>query len=218
MALASAVDPRRTFEDTNLLFPYSLVDPNNVHMQNVGFPKAEDVKIVRLSLPVSLGEGVEPVSASATDERVCELINATHGDRELFQPYDAGMLTDRCSRVGSFGREDYLVHGDAVIGAWAVNELNKLDHGDAHHEFRLAFALDYGFMNLEDFEQLVRRLCARLAAQDTTHLSFICDTRAPEYALLAEFAADEQRFGLHTLPWLVPDFQAKTVYCDAVYV
>ncbi len=219
MALASAVDPRRSFEDTNLLFPYSLIDPNNVHMQNVGFPQVDDVEIVRLSLPVSLGEGVDGAGcAAAPGERVCELVNATHGDRELFRPYDLAGLAERCSRIGSFGAADYLTHGDAVIGTWAVNELNKLDHGDSHEEYRLAFALDYGFASLEDFELLLRQLCARLATQGTTHLAFLCDTRAPEYAMLAELADDAQRFALHTLPWLVPDFQAKTVYCDAVYV
>lgn len=92
-----------------------------------------------------------------------------------------------------------------------------LEQPNGHDELRLSFALDYAFQDQAEFETLIKGVCFELALSGTTHLSFMCDTRAPEYDLLKRLADDEQLFALHTLPWIAPDLMARTLYCDAVY-
>ena len=168
------------------------------------------------SVPVGVAANVgELVRPSA--EQVCAAMDATHGQRELYFPYTLARLADRCSRADGFSLASYRGLNTAIIGVWAVNERNVLERGDTHVERRLAFALDYAFADLEDLTALIRGVCMDLAQHGTTHLSFMCDTRAPEYPSLHELADAEDQFALHTLPWIVPDLQAKTIYCDAVY-
>jgi hypothetical protein len=215
-ALANFVDPRRTFQDYDVQFPYSLIDPDNIHMQNNGFPAAEGLRIARLSIPTTVGgESGDLTTPSLT--QICEAMNATHENRELFRKCDPSWLEDRWSRTANFKQDDYRMLGESVLGVWRVNELNILEHADRHDELRLSFALDYGFGDLNEFVTLIRDVCQELRQTGTTHLSFMCDTRAEEYALLKDLSDDEQLFALHTLPWIVPDLTARTLYCDAVY-
>lgn len=215
-ALASFVDPRRTFADYDVQFPYSMVDPNNAHLQNMGFPPVPDVSIARLSIPVTAGDlhnewlENEPNAISA-------LINSTHGDRSFFQPYTDEFLGERTQRVPSYSMESFRRTESAVIGLWQVNERNYTVTGDDPKELRLAFVMDYGYTTAEGLISAVELISPEVAANGATHLCFLCDTRAPEYELLAEHADDVQTFALHTLPWLAEEFTREVLYCDAIY-
>ena len=123
----------------------------------------------------------------------------------------------RWSRAGSYNHGNYLALNSAVLGVWRANELNIMDHDGTHDEWRLAFVMDYGFESEQDFVNLIGFECAQLASQGTTHLCFMCESRAGEYPALARLADDEQRFAVHTLPWIAPDLAASTIYCDSFY-
>ena len=215
-ALASYVDPRRTFEKYDVQFPYSMVDPNNAHLQNMGFPPVPEVAIARLSIPVKAGRVTNewlPNDSSA----ISELINATHGSRSFFQIYSEQSLADRTQRVSSYSIDCFRRTEEAVIGIWQVNERNYTVTDDDPKELRLAFVLDYGFVEPEDLVSLVDVISPEVAANGATHLCFLCDTRAPEFQFLEERSEDVQKFALHTLPWLADEFTKEVLYCDAIY-
>ena len=219
-ALVTYVDPRRYFERYAAQFPYTMIDPNNVRMQNKGmFPAVADVTFARLAVALEGLDSVreaEVVAPSA--ETICRLINQTHNTRNFFQTYDADSLALRCERVPSYNRGSFKRLGDAVLGIWDVNEVNVLRAEGRTQEFKLSFVLDYGFTAVADLLELVRAVAPQLRARGTTHLCFLCDTRVAEYVALAGLAGDVQRFGVHTLPWIGEDFSQGPVYCDAIYL
>lgn len=216
MALSSFVDARRTFETPGAQFPYSMIDPENAHMQNMGFPEAEGVQIARLSVPVSrLDKGGDCVTTGLDDIR--RFLNRTHGTRTLFRETTNEMIKERCNRISSYNLDSFRSNPDAVIGIWQANERNVLDRDGRHEEMRLSFALDYGYNTLEGFENLLHAVAPALSANGTTHLCFLMDTRAEEYAVIDKLAEDAQLLKIHTLPWITESFSARTVYCDAVY-
>ena len=215
MALSSEVDSRRTFRDLPVALPYSLVDPTNVHMGNMSFPPVPDVEIARLALPLAPGTAQEPVRPSLA--RVRELVDLTHGDRTLYPALSEVQWQERLARVSSYGLDQFAAVKNAVLGVWPVGERNVMTTKDGRTERVLAFALDYGFADVEQLLRLVDESGGRLRAQGMTHLAFTMDTRAPEFEPLAARADDVQRLALHTLPWLTAALGKTVLYCDAAY-
>ena len=213
-ALASHVDPRRSFESAE--FPYSLIDPNNVHMRHAGFPEVEGVRITRLSIPVAAVAHACSLEVP-TAKQIVEQMNQTHADHELYLPFDEARLAERCNKVPSYSRDSFRSNASAVLGVWRVNERNVMEHDGIREELRLAFVFDYGYTHEEAFVALVRGICAELVSEGTTHLCFLCDTRSVTYKILEPLASDIQRFAIHTLPWITADLQAKTLYFDGMY-
>ncbi len=231
MALSNHVDARRTFADYEVPFPYSLVDPNNKHMKNMGFPPVENLRIARMSLSIerlAALEGVKQALTLPTVEAIIELMDTTHGQRALYPRIDTDYLEERWGRTASFGHENYLGTQNAFVAFWDAQELNIIDYPEndkSVEERRLSFVFDYGFREANDLLQVLATLAQSLLASAQTpaqesaasHLCFLCDTRAPEYALLHPYAEDEALLALHTLPWVVEPLQNNTVYCDAIY-
>ncbi|NKB98670.1 MAG: hypothetical protein GKR90_09300 [Pseudomonadales bacterium] len=219
-ALAASIDSRRTFQDYNVPFPYSMIDPNNAHMQHMGFPPVEGMEIARISIPLTeLAVEAELIASDTT--QIIDLINKTHRNRTFFQPYDVVSFQARTTKVASYGLVDFRATANAVLGIWSVNERNFLLKADGDvetgQELRLAFVLDYGFADVEELLCLVRGVASELLEDGATHLCFLCDTRALEYDALASSGEDVQKFRVHTLPWNLEDFSGDVVYCDAVY-
>ena len=216
-ALASYVDPRRSFEAYDVQFPYSMVDPNNAHLQNMGFPPVPDVAIARLSIPVN--ETMEQFQGWRENEleSIVGLINTTHGERAFFQTYTQTVLAKRLERVKSYNLGCFRCTDQAVLGVWQVNERNYTVTDSDPKELRLAFVMDYGYASLAGLLDAIDKVSCEVASNGATHLCFLCDTRADEFAALASRADDIQRFAVHTLPWLAEAFTEDTLYCDAVY-
>ena len=217
-ALATYVDPRRTFERFNVQFPYSLIDPDNAHMQTVGFPVVEGVKISRLSIALAEIEEVEEASPQVIDaETICSLINQTHGERSLFRHYTAASLQERTQKIGSYSMASFVGDASAVLGVWLANESNVMVRDGVTQEHKLAFVLDYGFKTVSALIERIRLVAPSLRDLGATHLCILCDQRAEEYEVLQSVAVDEQVLAIHTLPWTMDAFAATTTYCDAVY-
>lgn len=215
MALSAHVDSRRTYEHLDVRFPYSLIDGRNRRMQNLGMPSVDGVEIVRLAVPIANCRGGRKRSPDV--ETICRLVNATHADRRFFQPYDGDRLRSRLGRITSYGLEQFMANHGAVLGVWTAFERNIGSRADVVEERRLAFALDYGFEAEADLVDLIDAVGPDLAEGGTTHLCFVMDGRASEASFLRELADDEQRFNVHTLPWMGETFAGHITYCDAVY-
>ena len=215
MALSTHVDSRRAYEHLDVRFPYSLIDARNVRMQNTGFPAVEGVTVARLAIPTTIGTTAPLRSPDV--ETICSRINATHERRRLFKPYDAVSLNERCGRIDGYRLDHFVSAADAVLGIWAVGERNLGGRDGVLDERRVAFALDYGFESVAGLVELVRAAVGVLREGGTTHLGFVLDVRAPEYEALKAMADDEQRFRVHTLPWLAEMFAERVVHWDAVY-
>ncbi len=216
-ALAAEVDARRTFDGLNVALPYSLVDPDNLHMQHMGFPPLPGVQISRLNIPTTLGSpgnGDQAVPLS----RVMQTGAHTHGQRTLYRNFNQAQWEDRLSRIPDYGINDFRANEGAVLGVWAAGEHNVLRKGDETRERYIAFALDYGYENLTAFQELLLTTLVELRERGMTHLAVTCDSRADEYQLLSEVAEDEQRFAFHTLPWMAEPLSGRTLYYDAAYV
>ena len=220
VALASRVDPRRTFDGLAVVFPYSLVDPNNVHMQHMGFPPVEDVRVARLSLSVAKLASAGPASVSLQQpsvDSICELMTKTHGERTLYPTMDEAFLAERWARTSEFGHSHYHGTHDAFAALWLPEELNVLEREGEVRERRLGFVLDYGAETSDALLAVLATRARELADSPTTHITIVCDTRAEEYAALKLFADDEALLAVHTLPWITEPLQANTLYCDGVY-
>ena len=215
MALASEVDSRHTFRDEAVVMPYSLIDPHNVHMGNMGFPAVPDLTVARLTLPVSGTSG--SVIEQAELSEAIRLSDLTHGQRTMYPQGDRAYWEERLSRIPSYGHEQLVRNEHAMLGVWSIGERNVLRTTEGSSERRLAFALDYGFEDVDALVRLIEAYAGALAARGITHLSFLLDTRAEEYAALAARADDEQQFYLHTLPWLLEAVGAGVFYPDGVY-
>lgn len=221
VALASHVDPRRTFDGLPVVFPYSMVDPNNVHMQHVGFPAVEEVRISRISLSLEkLRTQSLPIVRLETpsQERVVELMTETHGDRVLFPALTGEFLQDRWSRIAQFDINNYHSTNDALLGLWLPQELNLIERDGQREERRLGFVLDYGSRSVRALLAVLQQVSKELVdGSATTHLSVLCDTRAPEYEALLSLADDEARLAVHTLPWITEPLREGVLYCDGLY-
>ena len=230
MAITNHVDARRSFENYAVPFPYSMVDPNNKHMKYMGFPPVDKVRIARMSLSVErlalLADDVALTTPSI--ERIAELMDLTHGDRALYPRHDRAYLDERWSRTATFNHNNYLSTQSAFVALWDAQELNIIEGSGVSEKTevrRLSFLFDYGFTAVAELLPLLAQLAQTLnagkapasALESTTHLCLVCDTRAPEYALLQRFADDEALLALHTLPWIVEPLQSNVIYCDAIY-
>lgn len=216
-ALAAFIDPGRSFETAAPQFPYAMIDPKNVHMRNMGFPGIEGVTIARLAVPVDPAAGQNVELSKPDSAEICALLNSTHEGQVLYKLLDEASLSARCNTIATYGEEDFFAVNGAVMGVWRSGERNVLTHGDQKDVYHLAFALDYGFRDTACLMTLIDAICPSLAEDGITHLCFLCDTRAPEFAPLSERAGDVERFGFNTLPFLAEAFQCGVVYCDGVY-
>ncbi|MEM7077011.1 MAG: hypothetical protein AAF513_00155 [Pseudomonadota bacterium] len=215
-ALATFVDPRRTFAASAAQFPYSFVDPNNAHLQHMGLPEIENVHITRLALAApETSMGPKPALLHDHDH-IATLINTAHQDRSLFIPFTAQAVAERLARVASYNPQCIFGDAEAFLGIWPVAELNVQDVDGVRTETRMHFVLDYGFTSIEALARLVGDVLASPIMEGATHLGFLCDQRAPEYPHLQTLATDEQTFAVHTLPFTQDAF-AAVVYCDAIY-
>jgi len=220
VALASYVDPRRTFENDQVEFPYSMIDPDNVHMQNMGFPPVPDLRIARLTLPVdALTVNIDTAAELHTPsvETILQGMNRTHGQRVLFPTHTEDYLRARWSRISSFNQSNYRASDQALIGLWEANEKNLIEGNGLAQNKTIAYVIDYAFSGPGALLEVLRLTAEQLKESDTTHLSVLCDSRAPEYALLKEFADHEALLALHTLPWICEPLSANTLYCDGIY-
>ncbi|MEM7097681.1 MAG: hypothetical protein AAF541_05425 [Pseudomonadota bacterium] len=214
-ALAAFIDPRRTFQNEMPAFPYAMVDPNNAHLQHMGFPKVDDVTIARLALPATAGtNSMHPVQDA---QLICELINTTHAERSLFTPYTPASLAQRVGQVDSYSAHSFFGDENAVLGLWRVGEVNIGIKDGVEAVSKVHFVMDYGFRSLAAFEDLIQLVLTSELTQGATHLAFICDTRATEYPFLHDLADDEQNFDIQTLPFTADAFKDGVTYCDAIY-
>jgi len=220
VALASYVDPRRTFEHDNVEFPYSMIDPDNVHMQNMGFPPVQDLRVARLTLPVDK-LAAEAASAAHLHQpsipEILEGMTRTHGTRVLFPTLTEQYLTDRWNRIESFGHQNYRGNDQAFIGLWEANEHNKIEKDGATQHKQIAYVIDYAFSEPSELLAVLKLAARQLRDTTTSHFSLLCDTRATEYATLQKIADHEAQLALHTLPWICEPLAADTLYCDGVY-
>ena len=197
-ALAAAVDTRRSFEAFDIQFPYSYVDPENAHMQHMGFPPAPDVEIARLAIPLSAFSEFQGEVQQADLNTALKLINDTHRDRGLFIEYDRASFNERLSRISAYGPEQvYLVAG-AVMGIWSAGERNVLQGSAERRELRMAFLLDYGFTSPDRLLSGLAAVAPELKRNGCDHVAVLCDTRSEEYDELQPVADDVQRLHVHT--------------------
>ena len=220
IALASYVDPRRSFDGLPVAFPYSMIDPNNLHMQNVGFPAVGQVQLARLSLSVEkLRQAtIEPVELTVLNpEQIIALLDRTHGQRVLYPDHDLAYLQARWNRVGDFDEANYRGMPQAFAALWNSQERNRIEREGRIDDRCLAFVLDYGFENPGDLLRVLATQARQLTHTNTTHIGLLCDTRAEEYAPLSAFADDEALLAVHTLPWICEPLHKHVIYCDGIY-
>ena len=220
VALASYVDPRRTFEHDQVEFPYSMIDPDNVHMQNMGFPPVPDLRVARLTLPLETLAADAKTSTELQTPTVSAILhgmNSTHEDRVLFPTHTEDYLTDRWNRISSFNQSNYMANDQAFIGVWQANERNQIeDNGSVQHK-TIAYVIDYAFSEPAQLLEVLQLSARQLQGSETSHFSVLCDTRATEYAVLKDLADHEALLALHTLPWICEPLSATTLYCDGIY-
>lgn len=114
---------------------------------------------------------VRPISSDDIDP-VIDIINSTHGGRDLFMPYTRGRFLRRVLRHNSYSLDTFYVsvtkEGDiaAVAGLWEVVHLSReiwVDKQTGAEEIKTPSVIaDWGYRpgHEDDFVQLLHYICA----------------------------------------------------------
>jgi len=160
-------------------------------------------------------------SATAADaERLVAWLNDTHGEEELFCPYNLDSLRERLSRApDSYSWSSFLISERACVGVWAPKMgVIRREQGVETRDVR-ALVLDYGCTpdGSDELVALVNEWRARLAAEGTSELSIFTSAGSRGAAALTALAKRREPYVV--LCALPPGDHVKErgIYVDQLY-
>ncbi len=171
-----------------------------------------------------LAEPMEMAAASPQDASLlCEILNASHSDEQLYLPYDPATLGERVGRAPHIYRWDRLrLSEDAVIGVRADGARTRVwsERDGERRSATRAAVVDYGCRPGAEpqFERLLRAWCAELAGQGVEELAIHSSEHAHLNELLRGLAARVVPFELWTSGVGEPAAGApQGLYTDPLY-
>ncbi len=204
---------------------YIAVD--NLGMQH-GFRNTPDkwpVTAMRLQLDCAALAG-KPFGRAATPDDagvLVRMLNAFHGQEEMFVPYDEARLRARLARAPQlYGLDKILVSEKALVGVWPAGDCLRVvtETNGSRTESVRGLVLDYAYApgGEGDFEKLLRTWCGLLAARGMDRLSLFSSHNSPGVNLLRSLAAECEEFFMWTPGLPVPEgADSRGLYVDPVY-
>jgi hypothetical protein len=154
---------------------------------------------------------------------IAQLLNAFHGDEEMFVPYDEASLAARLARAAELYSWDKVRLADgAVVGVWPAGRALRLvtERGAERSVSESGVVLDYGFVPGAEaaFEALLRGWCGWLAERGMDRLSIFTSPAARGADLIRALADDVEHFNIWTpgIP-TPPQAETKGLYVDPIY-
>jgi len=152
---------------------------------------------------------------------VAGVLNACHGQSELFLPYSDLSLTERLSRdPDQYGWERVRVTHGAVVGVGADYLGVSKTLEETCTSSRRAVALDHGFVPGAEgaYRELLRWWTARLAEDGVSHLAVFTSIGSPTYPVLVDMAEEIEPYDFWTFSIdEPPGASERGVYVDPVY-
>lgn len=172
----------------------------------------------RLAGPM-LGRPATPGDAGA----IVALLNAFHGEEEMFVPYTEDRFAARMGRAPDlYGWDKVWLAEGAVVGVWpagrAMRAVTERDGVRTHSDPGLV--LDYAMAPGAEaaFQGLIRAWCGWLAAQGLDRLSLFTSPNGPASALLTALADEVEPYNMWTPGIPVPGgAEARGLYVDPVH-
>lgn len=164
------------------------------------------------------GRAAGPADADAA----CDIINAAHGNEELFTPYTPDGLTERLGRLPErYGWAQLRRTERAVLGVWYAGDRHVVERDGERREARRALVLDYGCApgGEGELEALLRDACRRCLEEGMDELALFTSDVAPELPLLERLGARRETFGLQVAGFQQPEnLRERGVWIDPIYV
>ncbi len=203
------------------------ISVDNLGMQH-GFrntPNKWPVTLLRLQLDCAgLKSSESGRMATPNDaEALVAMLNAFHGDEEMFSPYSAERFGARMGRAPEqYSWDKILMTEKALVGVWPAGDSLRVvtETGGKRTESERGVVLDYAFMpgGEEDFEKLLRSWCAMLAARGMDRLTIFSSRNSPGVDLLRRLASETEEFFMWSPGLAVPaGADTRGLYVDPVY-
>jgi len=172
------------------------------------------------ALDVDAGSPCRPATPDDAEE-IADILNETHGGRELFRPYTAESLAGRLERAPDiYGWGSVWITDGAVVGVGERFHHRVTKSPTEERHSTRAIVYDYGYRvgtpgSEAAFLALLGARARAVAAVGATHLSIFTTEPAPAYATLARLADSLEQYDL-LVPPVPPDTDAETrgVYVD----
>jgi len=203
------------------------ISVDNLSMQH-GFrdtPNKWPVTVMRAQLDcAALAGGAFGRTATADGvETLFAMLNAFHGNEEMFVPYSAERFRARMGRAPDlYAWDKVLMTKSALVGCWAAGKALRVitETNGKRKESVPGVVLDYAFTPAgeKDFEMLLRSWCGALASRGMDRLSVFSSRNSPGVDVLRGLASEVEEFFMWTPGIAVPaDAAARGLYVDPVY-
>jgi len=157
----------------------------------------------------------------ADAERIADMTNVTHRDREFFVPLDADAVCTRLERSASdYGFSSVGVGDRAVAGVWDAGwGLVVTRDGTTVEEQRLASLADWAALagGEDQLVDLVRGWCAELVERGVTHLLAFADERSAAGRAICSLASSVTVFRTSSTVNEPPGTGDRGIYVDPIW-
>jgi hypothetical protein len=150
---------------------------------------------------------------------IARRLDQTHGRSELAPVFTERWVRDRLTRSASdYTWNDLVLLGDAAVGVWDPGLELTIDRNGDTEVRRQAFVLDWGSEGSND--DVLGALAVAmegLKAPGATHLSLFASPALPAYELLADLAAEIDRYRFFCRVPEPPDAAERGVHVDPLW-
>jgi hypothetical protein len=226
--LWSAVNKKlfELFDAHNIETTYAFVHRDNIALQTDLAKGAYrwSVPGLRALLPCADAASPQTGRQATPDDagQIVDVLNASHGDEEMFVPYTVDSLTARLERAPDlYSWGNIWIDGDAVVGVRPSGLRVIREDAGRRTETVRAFALDHGFLSGAEaqFEGLLRAWCTHLATTGTTELALFTWSGSPTYPIVSALGATIEMFDLFVFSIEEPEgLSTRGLYVDQIYI
>jgi hypothetical protein len=179
------------------------------------------------------GAEVGRIATPRDAPRIVEILNACHGNEEMYTPYTVESLTARLERApGQYSWDRVRLSENAVVGVWPAGDTMRVitqtgGTGGAQLESRRGVVLDYGFVpgdagaespGEDELVALLGSWCTWLAKRGMDTLAIFSSEASHGYARICQLARETESFYAWTPGVPVPErLRQNGMYVDAIY-
>lgn len=208
---------------------YGSVDNAAIQRGFAHVPEKWDPGPVRVQMDCAAGPAPDIGRIATRDDapRIVEILNACHGNEEMYTPYTVESFTARLERAPAQYSFKHVRLGDnAVVGVWSAGESIRVvtERDGDRSESRRGIVLDYGFVPVQsgagesELMALLSGWRRRLATSGMDTLSILTSAASPGYRTICQLARDTEAFYAWTPGIAVPERLAEAgLYVDAIY-